>query len=139
MSKKKKAKVDKNFFYKTPDFSLLIKPEDLLLNFDELSEMAVAASEAGLPEMLVSVMFTLALEIEIIRKNALAIMNPDNPEPMTITIPAINRRKEWERDDLIGALRKAGWLILPTDSESTFEFSVKKFSKDRVELETTKI
>jgi len=93
------------------DPKLLITPDDLLLSFEDLVEKTNVLERAEAPKMLVTAMRSLALEIEISRRHALAVINPKNPEPLIVGILAYNNEMGIERVQIIRALKKAGWTI----------------------------
>ena len=114
-------------YYDTVKPDEIIGPSDLLKAFPELVAKAESLEQAEAPRMLTYLMFSLALEIEINRQNALVVINPENPEPMTISLLALDDNQKKERAKIIQTLKKAGWAIKPTDQESFIKLSVAKF------------
>ncbi|MEK7072131.1 MAG: hypothetical protein AAB969_01020 [Patescibacteria group bacterium] len=114
-------------YYDTVKPDEIIGPNDLLKAFPELVAKAESLEQAEAPRMLTYLMFSLALEIEINRQNALVVINPENPEPMTISLLALDDNQKKERAKIIQTLKKAGWAIKPTDQESFIKLSVAKF------------
>lgn len=114
-------------YYKKVKPEELINPSDLTKPFKALAIKAELLRKLGAPKMLVSAMFSLALEIEIGRRDALVIINPENPEPMALTILALNPGQQNERTEIIKVLKKAGWLIKATEKDNFIEISVAEF------------
>lgn len=114
-------------YYDTVKPDEIIGPDDLLKPFTELVAKAESLDQAEAPRMLTYLMFSLALEIEINKRNALVVINPENPEPMTIALLALDDSQRKERTKIIKVLKKTGWAIKPTAKESFIELSVAKF------------
>lgn len=111
----------------------IINPKDLLKTFPELVAKAEKLKIAEAPAMLTHAMFSLALEIEINRQNALVVINPENPEPMILPIMAREPRQIEERKKIIKILRKAGWAVRPTELNNFVEISVAKYELAKIE------
>ncbi|MDO8669242.1 MAG: hypothetical protein Q7K65_03025 [Candidatus Buchananbacteria bacterium] len=105
----------------------IINPGDLLRTFPELINKAELLEQAEAPKMLTRLMFSLALEIEINRRNALVVINPENPEPMTLAVLAISPKQRDERTKVIRVLKQAGWAIKPASEDNFIQLSVAKF------------
>ena len=113
----KKAESIKGY-YQNLDPKLLITPDDLLLTFEDLVEKTNILEQAEAPKMLVTTMRSLALEIEIGRHHALAVMNPKNPEPLIVGILAYNDEMGIERVQIIRALKNVGWTVKSVENLS---------------------
>lgn len=115
-------------YYQDLDFRLLITPDDLLKPFEQLVEKTNDLERIEAPKMLVTVMRSLALEIEISHRQALAIINPENPEPIRITIFAVNSEAGIERVKIIRILKRAGWAVKHLEGlTNCVELTVQKF------------
>lgn len=107
----------------------LINPEDILKPFPELVEKAEILQKKGAPKMLVGAMLSLALEIEINRRRALAVMNPLNPESLELVIPAFSPYQFNQRSKIIKALKKAGWTVKSGELPASALLTAKKLEK----------
>lgn len=114
-------------YYKQVKIDDVITPDDLIQSFETLALKAELLEITNTPKMLVRTMFSLALEIETNRRNALVIINPRNPEPMTITILAIKPDDITERNEIIKLLRRAGWAVKRSKHDSFVEISVANY------------
>ena len=110
----------------------LINPEDLLKPFSELVEKAKALEATKAPKMLKSAMLSLALEIETNRRQALAVMNPLNPEPIELMIPDFDRKQLRHKNSIIKILARAGWMIHRSNSGSIIKLTAKQFDRSDV-------
>lgn len=119
--------MDNTGYYKQVKIEDIITPDDLLESFETLAIKAELLEITNTPKMLVRAMFSLALEIETNRRHALVIINPRNPEPMTITILATKPDELKERNQIIKLLKLAGWAIKRTQKDSFIELSVAKY------------
>jgi hypothetical protein len=116
--------------YENIDPVTLITPNDLSKPFSELVKKAKALEMDLAPKMLVGAMLSLALEIEINRRNAPVISNPEKPDPIILYIPAIDANghkrelKKSEQVSLLVCLNEAGWDVVQMELTDCFEITV---------------
>jgi len=121
-------------FYDVLKLDDLINPGDLVFPMSDLVDKVIALETFGAPPMLISVMYSLVQEIHINRKEALAIINIENPDPLMIpmvvfsTNSKLQKEKLAERIKILKVLKKAGWRVRLTASDNFIKLSVAKYA-----------
>ena len=123
-------------YYKTIDPNNIINPADLTCAFDILVTTIELLELDRAPKMFINLMFDLALAIETSKRTSLAIINPENPEPLTLAIVAIKPDQIIERKKIIKLLRRGGWFIRRTDKDSFIELTVARYEPAAIQIYT---
>ncbi|NCN07315.1 hypothetical protein GW933_01335 [Candidatus Falkowbacteria bacterium] len=123
-------------YYKTIDPNNIINPADLTCAFDILVTKIELLELDRAPKMFINLMFDLALAIETSKRTSLAIINPENPEPLTLAIVAIKPDQIIERKKIIKLLRRGGWFIRRTDKDSFIELTVARYEPAAIQIYT---
>ncbi len=126
-------------YYDNLESSKILNPSDLNKTFQLLVAKIEILEKTEAPKMLISFMLDLALEIERNRQEALVVMNPMNPEPLSIPIfiscnHILSEKQRVERAKILRVLKKSGWFIKPGQSNNFIELSVANYEYATIEV-----
>lgn len=131
--------MDKIDYYDNLESNQILNPSDLNKTFQLLVAKIEILEKTEAPKMLISFMLDLALEIERNRQEALVVMNPMNPEPLSIPIfiscnHILSEKQRVERAKILRVFKKCGWYIKPGQSYNFIELSVANYEYATIEV-----